>query len=206
MEDGIQKDAENEKKIADNRISVDMKALQHEISQLQKQLKNIMLNDAYIPNRASHFEKWAPSDFVFTKSKVFTSCMDEEIVEKIMLLENIDPIWKLLLLMGIGALKLENDPMYNEIMKELAQKQQLYLIIASSDYIYGTNYQFCHSYIGKDLGNMSQEKLIQALGRVGRQNIQHNYTIRFRNDEVLHKLFLPDTEFPEVKNMNKLFV
>tara|TARA_X000000950_G_C13917956_1_gene661898 strand:+ start:778 stop:3183 length:2406 start_codon:yes stop_codon:yes gene_type:complete len=206
LEDGIQKDAENEKKIADNRISVDMKALQHEITQLQKQLKNIMLNDAYIPNRASHFEKWAPSDFVFTKSKVFTSCMDEEIVEKIMLLENVEPIWKLLLLMGIGALKLENDPMYNEIMKELAQKQQLYLIIASSDYIYGTNYQFCHSYIGKDLGNMSQEKLIQALGRVGRQNIQHNYTIRFRNDEVLHKLFLPDTEFPEVKNMNKLFV
>ena len=107
-----------------------------------------MLSDTYIPNRASHFSKWAPHNLEFTKSKVFTCSMDEEIVEKIMLLENVEPIWKLLLLMGIGALKLENDPMYNEIMKDLAQKQQLYLIIASSDYIYGTNYQFCHSYIG----------------------------------------------------------
>ena len=160
----------------------------------------------YIPNRASHFSKWAPHNLEFTKSKVFTCSMDEEIVEKIMLLENVEPIWKLLLLMGIGALKLENDPMYNEIMKELAQKQQLYLIIASSDYIYGTNYQFCHSYIGKDLENMSQEKLIQALGRVGRQNVQHNYTIRFRNNDILQKLFLHDTECCEVKNMNKLFV
>lgn len=206
LEDGTQKDAENEKKIADNRVSTEMKTLQNEIAQLQKQLKNIMLSDMYIPNRASHFSKWAPHNLEFTKSKVFTCSMDEEIVEKIMLLENVEPIWKLLLLMGIGALKLENDPMYNEIMKELAQKQQLYLIIASSDYIYGTNYQFCHSYIGKDLENMSQEKLIQALGRVGRQNVQHNYTIRFRNNDILQKLFLHDTECCEVKNMNKLFV
>ena len=31
-----------------------------------------------------------------------------------------------------------------DIMKKLAEEQKLYLIIASSDYIYGTNYQFCH--------------------------------------------------------------
>jgi len=206
LEDGTQKDAENEKKMSDNRISPEMKALQKDIATLKKQLKNIMLSDTYIPNRASHFEKWGPSNLEFTKSKVFTSSMDEEMVEKIMLLDNVEPIWKLLLLMGIGALKLDNDSSYNEIMKDMAQKQQLYLIIASSDYIYGTNYQFCHSYIGKDLGNMSQEKLIQGLGRVGRQNVQHNYTIRFRNNEILNKLFLPDEEHPEINNMNRLFV
>ena len=61
---------------------------------------------------------------------------------------------------------MDNSIQYNEIMKTMAQNQQLYLIIASGDYIYGTNYQFCHSYIGKDLNNISQEKLIQTLGRV----------------------------------------
>ena len=35
-----------------------------------------------------------------------------------------------------------NDVKYNEIVKDLAQNQKLFLIIASSDYIYGTNYQF----------------------------------------------------------------
>ena len=89
-------------------------------------------------------------------------------------------------------------------MKKLASEQKLYLIIASSDYIYGTNYQFCHSYIGKDLNNISQEKLIQALGRVGRKNIQHNYTIRFRDDKIIRKLFLDETNKPEIVNINKL--
>jgi hypothetical protein len=36
-------------------------------------------------------------------------------------------------------------------MKKLADEQKLYMIIASSDYIYGTNYQFCHGFLSKDL-------------------------------------------------------
>ena len=48
-----------------------------------------------------------------------------------------------LLLMGIGVFIHENKE-YMDIMKKLAEEQKLYLIIASSDYIYGTNYQFCH--------------------------------------------------------------
>ena len=205
LEDGLSKDLDNEKKISNNRISPELKNIQKEISTLKKSLKSIMLNDRYIPNRASHFEHWGPDTVDFIKSNVFTCSMDEEMVEKIMLLEHVKPLWKLLLLMGIGALKLDNDSSYNEIMKTLAQNQQLYLIIASSDYIYGTNYQFCHSYIGNDLSNMSQEKLIQSLGRVGRKNIQYNYTIRFRNNTILHKLFLPDEIHPEINNMNVLF-
>ena len=57
-------------------------------------------------------------------------------------------------------------------MKKLAEKQKLYLIIASSDYIYGTNYQFYYGYLSKDLLNMTQEKMIQAFGRIGRQSTQ----------------------------------
>ena len=206
LEDGLSKDLDNEKKISNNRISPELKNIQKEISSLKKSLKSIMLSDQYIPNRASHFDNWAPDTVDFNKSNVFTCSMDEDMVEKIMLLENVKPLWKLLLLMGIGALKLDNDSCYNEIMKTLAQNQQLYLIIASSDYIYGTNYQFCHGYLSKDLGDISQEKMIQAFGRVGRSSMQKMYTIRLRNDELIRKLFMEEINKPEVKNMNKLFV
>jgi hypothetical protein len=89
-------------------------------------------------------------------------------------------------------------------MKKLADEQKLYMIIASSDYIYGTNYQFCHSYLSKDL-NLTQEKIIQAMGRIGRNNIQQNYTIRFRDDDQILKIFTSDTDKPEIINMNRLF-
>ena len=89
-------------------------------------------------------------------------------------------------------------------MKKLADQQKLYLILASSDYIYGTNYQFCHGYLSKDL-KLTQEKIIQAFGRIGRNNIQQDYSIRLRDDEHIQKLFYPEIDKPEVRNMNKLF-
>jgi hypothetical protein len=90
-------------------------------------------------------------------------------------------------------------------MKQLAVQQKLYLIIASSDYIYGTNYQFCHGYISKDLSNMTQEKTIQALGRIGRNQLNKEYSIRFRDDSLIEKIFVDVEDRPEVENMNKLF-
>jgi hypothetical protein len=92
-----------------------------------------------------------------------------------------------------------------EIMKKLAYEQHLYLILASSDYIYGTNYQFCHGYIGKDLLNMTQQKTIQALGRIGRNNMQQEYTIRFRDDRILTQLFKTPSVNKEAIIMNSLF-
>jgi hypothetical protein len=89
-------------------------------------------------------------------------------------------------------------------MKKLADEQKLYMIIASSDYIYGTNYQFCHGFLSKDL-NLTQEKIIQAMGRIGRNNIQQTYTVRFRDDEQISKLFTSETDKPEIINMNRLF-
>ena len=107
--------------------------------------------------------------------------------------------------MGIGVFKNHDSITYTEIMKELAEKQKLYLIIASSDYIYGTNYQFCHGYVGKDLSSMTQEKSIQAMGRVGRNKIQQDYSVRFRDNDLIKKLFLPSDNKPEVANMNRMF-
>ena len=121
------------------------------------------------------------------------------------MLLNINQAWKILLLLGIGVFIKQENVEYMEIMKKLAEDQKLYLIIASSDYIYGTNYQFCHGYLGKDLQNMTQEKMIQAFGRVGRRNNQMDYTIRLRDDTLIDKLFMKEEYKVEVKNMNLLF-
>jgi len=121
------------------------------------------------------------------------------------MLNDVADNWKILLLMGIGVFMHHKSITYTEIMKKLADNQQLYMIVASSDYIYGTNYQFCHGYLSKDLC-LTQEKIIQALGRIGRSNIQQNYSVRFRDDEQIHKLFYEDTNKPEVRNMNLLFI
>ena len=107
--------------------------------------------------------------------------------------------------MGVGVFSSLKSDRYTEIMKKLAMEQKLFMIIASSDYIYGTNYQFCHGYIGKDLEGISQEKCIQAMGRVGRNKLQHDYSVRFRENDLILKLFQHDDHKPEVKNMNLLF-
>jgi hypothetical protein len=53
--------------------------------------------------------------------------------------------------------------------------------------------------------NLTQEKVIQAMGRIGRNNVQQTYTVRFRDDEQILKLFTSETEKPEIINMNRLF-
>lgn len=174
-----------------------MKKMKH----LTNMLKTVSLPKMYIPNSEEHQRKWSSEN-----EDAFTSDIDDDIVEKIMFLENTSTESKILLMMGIGVFSESNCVEYKEIMKKLAQDQKLYLIIASSDYIYGTNYQFCHGYLSKDLGNISQEKMIQAFGRVGRSSLQKTYTIRLRNDTLIEKLFMEETHKPEVENMNKLFV
>jgi len=118
----------------------------------------------------------------------------------------VDDSWKILLLLGIGVFTEHRSQAYTEIMKKLADQQKLYLIIADSDYIYGTNYQFCHGYLSKDLV-LTQEKIIQALGRIGRNNIQQEYSARFRDDSQLSTLFtrFASEDKVEVINMNQLF-
>lgn len=132
--------------------------------------------------------------------------IDGNSAQEIMMLD-VSNEQKLLLLMGVGMfLREENaNPRYLEIMKKLAYQQCLFVIIASSDYIYGTNYQFCHGFIGKDLTHMTQQKTIQALGRIGRNQTQQEYTVRFRKDDTLKQLFHPPIENKEAIVMNRLF-
>jgi hypothetical protein len=118
---------------------------------------------------------------------------------------HIEPSFKLLTLMGVGVLMKQQNTNYEEVVKRLAQEQQLFVILTTSDYIYGTNYQFCHGFIGEDLENMTQQKTLQSMGRIGRNNIQQNYTVRFRDNKMIDKLFQYPTVNLEANNMNKLF-
>ena len=174
--------------------------LTRQMDYLRTQIRPIQLPSEFVPNSFEHLRKWG----VENTQKVFRGNINDAIVEKIMLLD-VEPIWKILLMMGIGVFAKHKCVDYVTIMKELAHKQRLYLIIASSDYIYGTNYQFCHGYIGKDLENLTQEKLIQAFGRVGRRNIMGEYSLRLRNDKLIMRLFQKSQNKIEVMNMNKLF-
>jgi len=175
--------------------------IRSELEALQSMIKNAELNETFIPNKQLHIKKWANG---LETGRSFTSDIDEQTVLDIMAIEDVESSWKVLLLMGIGVFSTHNSIAYIEIMKKLADQQRLYLILASSDYIYGTNYQFCHGYLSKDLV-LTQEKIIQAFGRIGRNNIQQDYSIRLRDDEHIRKLFYPEADKPEVRNMNKLF-
>ena len=175
--------------------------LENEIERYQQMIQPAQLNDILIPNKSLHLKKWAPTSY---SGNAFTSDIDEHTIIKIMMLKDVDDSWKVLLLMGIGVFTNHPSIAYTEIIKQLAMEQKLYMIIASSDYIYGTNYQFSHGYLAKDL-SITQEKIIQAFGRIGRNNIQQSYTIRLRDETQVNKLFYKEENKPEVRNMNKLF-
>ena len=154
------------------------------IDNLRSKIKIVNLDQIYIPNSIAHQNLWNSR----IKENAFTPNISDDDVCNIMALD-IDDDKKMLLLLGIGVFMDENTAnlRYMEIMKKLAYEQKLFVILASSDYIYGTNYQFCHGFIGKDLQNMTQQKTIQAMGRIGRIQTQIEFTFLFRNNEMLCK-------------------
>ena len=166
--------------------SKEVSELSEQLNQWRMQICVANMSPQYIPNTPDHQQKWTGK----MNPCAFTPDIDDENIRNIMALDVSNQI-KLLLLLGIGMFVNQPNIKYMEIMKSLAATQKLFLIIAASDYIYGLNYQFSHGFIGKDLQNMTQQKTIQALGRIGRGNIQQNYTVRFRDNEIIRKLFLP---------------
>ena len=184
----------------------ELKKKYKELEDLRSHIKFISLDTLYIPNTTPHQIKWAPnvSGSETVSKTAFVPTIEEQVVRDIMSID-IENYQKVLLLMGIGLFMEDLNPKYLEIMKTMAYKQQLFLIIASSDYIYGTNYSFCHGFIGKDLKNMTQQKTLQSLGRIGRVSIQQTYTVRFREDEMIKNLFKKQEENLEAVNMSKIF-
>jgi hypothetical protein len=178
----------------------EIRKISNEIDNLRLQIQDVSLDKIFVPNTKEHQDSWTNS----FAPNAFAPNIDESMIKKIMELD-VDDVMKILLMLGIGTFDNDVNMKYLEIMKELAYDQKLYVIIASTDYIYGTNYSFCHGYIGKDLTNMTQQKIIQAMGRIGRNKIQQDYTIRFRDDTIVQKLFQPIEENLEAINMSKLF-
>jgi hypothetical protein len=208
LEDKAGKELEKEKKIEKDQMSSEVRRISDQITLIRSEIQFVQLDSMYIPNSPHHQRLWSNSDDHIPNA--FMQTVDESSIKEIMAL-NVSDQKKLLLLLGIGVFSKDTNSSnpdqlaYMEVMKRLAYKQQLYLILAASDYVYGTNYQFCHGFIGKDLTNMTQQKTIQAMGRVGRNQIQQEYTIRFREDEMLTQLFMPAESNKEANMMSKLF-
>jgi len=236
LEDLLGKDAEKEKKM--EKMNDDMVVQKKELRQImtelemfKNQIKTVNMDSRYIPNTIQHQTIWLPpvasnpnQEPNYVKN-AYIPYIEESIVKRIMTI-NVSNQMKLLLLLGIGIFrdvsvasdfeteqnhandKNKHNFDYIEIMKQLAMEQRLYMIIAQTDYIYGTNYQFCHAFIGKDLTHqMTPQKIIQAMGRVGRGKMQQDYTVRFRDNDLIESIFLPiDMEKNcESYNMNRLF-
>lgn len=177
--------------------------LMDQIEQMREQISTVALSQIYVPNSKPHQNIWLPSGKLPVPNAFIPTIGDSDVRD--IMETSVDNQRKLLLILGIGVFAQGIDTKYAEIMKRLAYEQRLFMIIASSDYIYGTNYQFCHGFIGKDLTNMTQQKTIQAIGRIGRNNIQNEYTVRFRDDVILRQLFCKMEHNPEAVVMSRLF-
>ena len=204
------KDSKRTEKKANNAINKStnktMNQLRGQLEQYRSLIKTARLHDLFIPNKLSHLEKWHTTNMNMNTLDVpFTSDIQDSVISEIMQLTDIQNSWNILLLLGIGVFTEHCSVTYTELMKKLANEQKLFLIIADSDKIYGYNFQFCHGYMAKDL-HLTQEKIIQCLGRIGRGNVQHNYTVHFRNTELVQTLFYPNTNIMESDNMNRLFI
>jgi hypothetical protein len=195
------KDNSNNKAERREKEDPEIRELTRDIEKLRKTITSVKLPELNIPNTKEHQAHWTRE----MSPNAFVSDIDEETVCDIMELD-VEDHKKVLLLMGIGMFDAHDNVKYAEIMKALAYTQRLYLIIATDDYIYGTNYSFCHGFIGKDLTNMTQQKIIQALGRIGRNKIQQEYTVRFRDNNLIERLLNPVEHNLEANNMNRLFI
>jgi len=184
----------------DESQSSNVKDLYKKVEVLNREIKAIVLEPEYVPNTKTHQTKWAKQ----VSDRAFCSSIAEQSIKDIMSL-TVDNSLKVLMLMGIGLFIEGVDPKYLELMKKLAGQQELYIIIAASDFVFGTNYNFCHGFIGKDMANMTQAKTIQCLGRIGRSAIQSTYTARFRDDAFIYQLFRTPAINQEAINMSKLF-
>lgn len=199
-----QGDGEKTKKAEkDPALNREVAKLMDRCDALKSQIEHVAIHPKYIPNTETHQDLWIPAGYERPRN-AFVPNVDQDDVKEIMSL-GVDNQKKLMLILGIGVFDMGVNTEYIETMKRLAQSKKLFLIIASSDYIYGTNYQFSHGFIGKDLENMTQQKTIQAIGRIGRNNIQQDYTLRFRDNDILTRLFLPMEENREAKVMCALF-
>ena len=217
-EDKVDKYRDCDNKMADMRLPPDVMELHKNIEKCQSSLLSLELDGIYKPNTRSHYHKWRQNaEEEYEGSDVYSSYLDDKAIKDIVELYNIKTLYKLMMMMGIGVFSnsimketedkniQEDNNKYIETMKGLAEQKSLYLIIANSDYIYGTNYQFSHCYLSKDMKNLTQEKIIQCIGRIGRQEKNKHFSFRFRTQEHIDTFYSVVENSIEAENMNRLF-
>lgn len=219
-EDKIEPYKDCENIMTNMRFPPEVLQLHNNIEKLQNELLTLSLDDKYKPNTRTHYKNWQlEQDLTYEDSDAFTSSLSDEDIKEIIELYNIKTLYKLMMMMGIGVFSnnimkedevsnksiVEDNNKYIETMKKLAEQKRLYLIIANSDYIYGTNYQFSHCYLSKDMKNLTQEKIIQCIGRVGRQEKNKHFSFRFRTQEHIDTFYGMVENSIEAENMNRLF-
>jgi hypothetical protein len=178
-------DAEKTNKMADERYSNPVaKKLQEEMKLLVRM--PVKLEERYVPNMPAHCALWKPKG---AEIPPFVPDVDDTTAEKIVDTK-VAEHWKVLLLMGVAVLT-ETDVAYLEIVKQMASLGMLFMVIADFTYLTGTNYQFAHGYFGKDLADLNQGMVVQALGRIGRGDLL-GCTARVREPGMFEKLFGPE--------------
>lgn len=195
-------------KLSDSsRDSEEIKSIKSKMAVIEKSFQKLELPSQFVPNSIAHLQCQRHGCEIIRqgdKSKPFCASINPTDVSEILAQDGINPNRKLLLLMGIGIFDEEQSSAYSILMKKLASDKKLFLVVASSDYIYGTNYQFSHGYLGKDIAEITRSKIIQAMGRVGRNTSQQQFTFRFRSNEHLDIFLGKDGNPVEANNFARL--
>ena len=206
------KERKMEKILCNDDNNSKIRQLNDKIDRMYNSMKKIHIPEVYIPNSYEHLNKYTSKNYkdIYKKNREiftpFTSSLTSNDIQNVLSIHNIDDELKLLLLCGIGVVSDMMCNEYNIIINKLASEEKLFMLIASSDYIYGTNYSFHHGYLGNDMVHNSRQKNIQAIGRIGRGNTNQHYSIRVCDDEIIHILFNEYINNSiEAYNMNKLF-
>jgi hypothetical protein len=188
----------HEDNVDDEKESAHAGAITSKLEKMRARLSDLKLPDVEVPNTDSHQRRFHDQ----VSADAFTGKVPPHHLMEVLQLDVAN--WKkMLLMMGIGVFGEECVP-YKELMSRMASERELFCVIAGTDYVYGTNYQFCHGYIGKDLKDIPIEKMYQALGRVGRGRQAGQYSWRLRDDALARKIFLPDDKLSEARRMDRL--
>ena len=137
VEDGLKKDEDKEKKIVADRIDPLLREKMRELNNMRNRIKSIELDPLYVPNTREHFNNWTTGIDKSYKDLHIPN-IENSIIEKIMLIPNVKDSWKVLLMMGIGVFCKHESQTYVDIMKELADQQCLFMIVASVSYTHLT--------------------------------------------------------------------
>lgn len=180
----------------------ELNTLRKQLDGLRGAISAVALDPKFVPNKPMHLRRYGIDADI---SSAYCSKLSEDDVMRIMQIDGIEISSKLLVMLGIGVFEKSMPIAYLEMIKDFAVQQKLYLIVASADYTYGTNYQFCHGYVGSGLTKgMSREKIVQAFGRVGRGQCQQTYSLRVRDDSIVRRLFTKEECCPELANLLRL--